>query len=89
MRIELLLNHRLRPRLLACRLMLGLKLGLAGLADSDDRNILDSFKDPKVALRHEHSLAARVGGHSCPPPLTLVREQARASRSCRSFSGPR
>ncbi len=61
MRIELLLDHRLRPRLLARRLMLRLKLGLAGLADSDDRNILDSLNDPKIALRHADSLTVRVG----------------------------
>jgi hypothetical protein len=55
-RIELLLNHRLRPCLLPRRLMLGLKLHLAALADSDDRNILDSFHDAEIALGHEHSL---------------------------------
>jgi hypothetical protein len=55
-RIELLLDDSLRPCLLACRLMLGLELHLAALADSDHRNILDSFYDPKIALGHEYSL---------------------------------
>jgi hypothetical protein len=55
-RIELLLNDSLRPRLLARRLMLRLKLNLAGLADSDDRNILYSPDDSKVALGHSYSL---------------------------------
>jgi hypothetical protein len=38
-RIELLLNHSLRPGLLAGRLVLGLKLHFAGFTDSDDRNV--------------------------------------------------
>jgi hypothetical protein len=45
-RIELLLDHRLRPCLLTRRLMLGLKLHPAVLADSNNRNILDSLYDP-------------------------------------------
>jgi hypothetical protein len=55
-RVELLLDDRLRPCLLASRLMLRLELHFAELADSDDRNILDPFHDPKIALGHEHSL---------------------------------
>jgi hypothetical protein len=55
-RIELLLDHSLRPRLLAGGLMLRLKLHPAELTDSDDRNILDSLHDPQIALGHEHSL---------------------------------
>ena len=56
MRIELLLDHRLRPRLLPRRLMLRLELYLAALADSDYRNILDALHDAKIALGHEYSL---------------------------------
>jgi hypothetical protein len=55
-RIELLLDHSLRPRLLSRRLMLSLELHLAALADSDHRNILDAFHDAKIALRHSYSL---------------------------------
>src|SRR5712664_1217425 len=55
-RVELLLNHSLRPRLLADGLMLRLELYLAGLTDSDDRNVLDPLDDPKIALGHEYSL---------------------------------
>jgi hypothetical protein len=54
--IELLLDHRLRPRLLASRLMLRLELEATGLTHSNDRNVLDSLYDPKIALRHENSL---------------------------------
>ena len=53
--IELLLDHSLRPRLLASRLMLRLELDFAELTDSDDRNILDSLYDPKIALGHGYS----------------------------------
>jgi hypothetical protein len=60
-RIELLLDYRLRPGLLACRLMLCLELHLATLADSDHRNILDSFYDAKIALGHDHSLPQFAG----------------------------
>jgi hypothetical protein len=51
-RIELLLDHSLRPRLLARGLMLRLELFLAGLADSYDWDILEALDDPKTALRH-------------------------------------
>jgi hypothetical protein len=51
--IELLLDYRLRPRLLASRLMLRLELEATGLTHSNDRNVLDSLDDPKIALRHE------------------------------------
>jgi hypothetical protein len=54
-RVELLLDHRLRPRLLARRLMLGVELHIAGLTDSNDRDVLDSLDDPKTPLGHEHS----------------------------------
>ncbi len=54
-RIELLLDHSLCPRLLASWLMLRLELDLARLTDSDDRNILDSLYDPKIALGHGYS----------------------------------
>jgi hypothetical protein len=50
--IELLLDHRLRPRLLASGLMLRLELLFAGLTDSYDWDILDPLDDPKTALRH-------------------------------------
>jgi hypothetical protein len=56
MRIELPLDHSLRPRLLADGLMLRVKLHPAGLTDSDHRNILDALHDPKIGLGHEHSL---------------------------------
>ena len=56
MRVELLLDHSLRPRLLARRLMLCLELHLAALADSDHGNILDAFHDAKIALGHAYSL---------------------------------
>lgn len=55
-RIELPLDHGLRPSLLASRLMPRVELDLARLTDSDDRNILDSLYDPKIALGHEYSL---------------------------------
>jgi hypothetical protein len=63
-RIELLLDHSLRPGLLAHRLMPRLELNFAELTDSDDRNILDAFYDPQIALGHEYSLPqiARVWG---------------------------
>lgn len=54
-RIELLLNDSLRPRLLAGWLMLGVELYLAEFTDPDDRNIFDSLYYPKTALGHEHS----------------------------------
>jgi hypothetical protein len=54
-RIELLLNDGLRPRLLAGWLMLGVKLYLAEFTDADDGNIFDSFYYPKIALGHGHS----------------------------------
>ena len=56
MRIELLLDDRLRPSLLTRRLMLCLELHLATLADSDHRNILDAFHDAKIAFGHAYSL---------------------------------
>jgi hypothetical protein len=55
-RVELLLDYCLRPRLLSGWLMFRMELLLAGFADSDDRNILDSLYDTKIALGHEHSL---------------------------------
>ena len=55
-RIELLLDHSLRPGLLPRRLMLSLELHLAALTDSDRRNILNAFHDAKIALRHAYSL---------------------------------
>jgi hypothetical protein len=58
-RIKLLLDHRLCPRLLANGLMLGLELDFAGFTDSYDWDILDTFYDPKIALGHDtvsHSL---------------------------------
>jgi hypothetical protein len=60
-RIELLLNHSLRPCLLTRRLVLRLKLDFAGLTDSDDRNVLDALDDPQIALGHEYSLPQFVG----------------------------
>lgn len=56
MRVELLLDHRLRTRLLAGGLMLRQELHVAGLTDSDDRDIFDALYDPKAALGHEYSL---------------------------------
>jgi len=35
----------------------GLKLRIAALADSDDRDAFGSFYDPQLAFRHDHSLA--------------------------------
>jgi hypothetical protein len=72
--IELLLNYGLRPRLLARRLMFGLKLELAALADSDDRNVLDSLDDPKIALGHEDSFPqfACNRAHSAAPRSGLA-----------------
>jgi hypothetical protein len=55
-RVELLLDHRLRSCLLPRRLVLRLKLHLAALADSDHRNILDAFHDAKIAFSHRYSL---------------------------------
>jgi len=55
-RIELLLDHSLRPGLLSSRLMLRLELDLAEFADSDHGNVLDAFYDPQIALGHEYSL---------------------------------
>jgi hypothetical protein len=69
--VELLLNDCLRPGLLARRLMLGLELHLAALADPDRGNILDSLYDTKITLGHAHSLPQFSGfvwdGHFCPP----------------------
>ena len=56
MRIELLLDHSLRPGLLPRRLMLSVELHLAALTDSDHRNVLDSLYDPQIALGHAYSL---------------------------------
>lgn len=53
-RIEVLLDHSLRPSLLTGGLVLGLELRLASLTDSDHRNVLDSPYDPKISLRHRH-----------------------------------
>jgi hypothetical protein len=55
-RIELLLDHSLRPGLLAGRLVLGLKLHFAGFTGSDDRNVLHPLDDSKYALGHAYSL---------------------------------
>jgi len=55
-RIELLLDDRLRPCLLARRLMFCLELHFAALTDTDHRNILDSLHDAKIALGHGYSL---------------------------------
>jgi hypothetical protein len=55
-RIKLLLDYRLRPRLLSGGLVIRLELHIAGLADPDYGNILDSLHDPKIARGHEHSL---------------------------------
>jgi hypothetical protein len=52
-RIELLLDHRLCPRLLARRLMFRLKLHATGFANSYDRDVLDPLDDPKIALGHD------------------------------------
>ncbi len=54
--IELLLYDRLRSRLLSRGLMFRHELDLAGFTDSDDRNVLHSLDDPKVALGHEDSV---------------------------------
>ena len=72
MRIELLLDHSLRPRLLARRLMLRLKLHLATLADSDHRNILDSLHDAKIALGHRHSLPQFRAWDLCDTPALWI-----------------
>ena len=61
MRIELLLDHSLRPRLLSDGLMFSLKLDSAAFTDSNHRNVLDSLDDAKIALGHEYSLP-----HDCP-----------------------
>lgn len=53
--VELLLDHSLRPCLLTRRLMFCLKLYLAKFTGSDDRNILDSLYDSKMALGHGDS----------------------------------
>ena len=55
-RIKLLLDHSLRPRLLSSRLMLRLKLDFTEVTDSDHRNVLDSLYDPQIALGHAYSL---------------------------------
>jgi hypothetical protein len=69
-RVELLLDYSLRPCLLADGLMLGMELHIAGFTDSDDRDVLDSLDDTKIALGHDYSFPQFVwGGHSCPPPL--------------------
>jgi hypothetical protein len=76
-RIELLLNYSLRSRLLACRLMFGLKLEPAAFADSDDWNVLDSLDDPEIALGHKESF----------PQFVCVRSHsaAFANRFCVKF----
>ena len=51
-RIELLLDHSLRPGLLAGWLVLGLELLAAGFTDSNDRNVLHSLYDSKIGLGH-------------------------------------
>jgi hypothetical protein len=61
-RIELLLDHSLRPRLLAGGLMSRLELLVTRFADPDNRNILDSLDDPKIALGHEYSFP-QFGGN--------------------------
>lgn len=61
-RVELLLDDSLRPGLLARGLMLGLELSVAGLADSDDWNILDPLDDPKIALSHGTQSPTDCGG---------------------------
>ena len=58
-RIELLLDHSLRPRLLSHRLMLGLKLDFAEFTDSNHRNVLDSLDDAKLALGHISTVSHR------------------------------
>jgi hypothetical protein len=77
-RIELLLDHSLRPRLLARRLVLRLKLNLAGLADPDDRNVLYSLYNPKIALGHSYSLPQfRLSGVGrAPSPAAFAFELA-------------
>ncbi|MGA8312366.1 MAG: hypothetical protein WB755_20215, partial [Terriglobales bacterium] len=60
-RIELLLDYRLCPRLLSSRLMLRLELDFAELTDSDHRNVLDPLYDAKIALGHEYSLPQFAG----------------------------
>jgi hypothetical protein len=60
-RIELLLNHRLRPCLLPRRLVFGLKLHLATLTDSNHRNVFDPFDNAKIALGHEPVFHNLVG----------------------------
>jgi hypothetical protein len=73
-RIELLLNDSLRPRLLAGWLMLGVELCLAEFTDSDDGNIFDSLYYPKTALGHEHSFP-QFGpeGRISAAPLAILR----------------
>ena len=72
-RVELLLDYRLRPRLLTGGLMFRLELVLTGFTDSDEWNILDSLYDTKVALGHEYSFPQFLwGGHSSPPPWILI-----------------
>ena len=51
-RVELLLDHSLRPGLLAGWLVLGLELLAAGFTDSNDRNVLHSLYDSKIGLGH-------------------------------------
>jgi hypothetical protein len=48
-RVALLLDHSLRPRLLAGGLMLRMELLLTGLADSYDWDTVDALDDPKTA----------------------------------------
>jgi hypothetical protein len=63
-RVELLLDHCLRPRLLARRLMFRLELHATGCTCSYDWHILDAFDDPKTALGHEYSLPQFAGVHT-------------------------
>jgi hypothetical protein len=60
-RVELLLDYSLRPRLLTGRLMFRLKLHFARFTDSDDRDILDSLYDPKTARGHGYSFPQLPG----------------------------
>jgi hypothetical protein len=51
--------------------MFRMELGLAGLADSDHGNILDSLDDPQIALGHDHSLPAHVCVGRAPSPADV------------------
>ena len=63
-RVELLLDYRLRPRLLTGGLMFRMELLLTGFTDSDDRNVLDPLYDTKVALGHEIVSHSFCGAHT-------------------------